>query len=120
MVAYPERNETIWHFDLVICTPPQKKTFFLPIVISGFLPGIFQGGKICCYANFFCYANSSIVFGPNFRGAKVSGGRPLLPCGRKPDFRNDTFIHNFQIFPPFNCQSVIVEQTDTPCFTSSG
>ena len=40
---------------------------------AGFLLGIFSGGKIYCYANFFCYA---IVFGPNFReGQKLSGGR---------------------------------------------
>ena len=45
----------------------------------------FQGGKIYCYANFYCYA---IVFGPNFReGQKFSGGRPPAPpCGRKPVF----------------------------------
>ena len=41
------------------------------------------GGKIYCYANFYCY---SIDFGPNFReGRKFSGGAPpCLPCGRKP------------------------------------
>ena len=34
-----------------------------PLVINtGFLQGIFQGGKIYCYANF------SIVFRPNFGG----------------------------------------------------
>ena len=38
------------------------------------------GGKIYCYANFFCYA---IVFGPNFReGQKFSGGK--LPQGGAP------------------------------------
>ena len=43
----------------------------------GFLPGIFQGGKI------YCYANIPIVFGPNFRGGQkstrgqtTSGGTP--------------------------------------------
>ena len=43
---------------------------------AGFLSGIFfeEGGKIYCCANFFCYANFSIIFGPNFRGAKVSEG----------------------------------------------
>ena len=52
----------------------------------GFLPGtFFQGGKIYCYANF------SIVLGPDFMGeAKVSEGVGKLPqgsapCGRKPD-----------------------------------
>ena len=34
----------------------------------------FQGGKIYSYANFFCYANFSIVFGPNFGGAEVCEG----------------------------------------------
>ena len=53
---------------------------------SGFLPGIFSGGgKIYCYANF------SIVFGPNFK--EGGGGKSLRvgklprgasPCGRKP------------------------------------
>ena len=35
-----------------------------------FLPGIFQGGKIYCYANFFCCANYSIVLKPIVRGDK--------------------------------------------------
>ena len=51
----------------------------------GFLLGIFSGGggKIYCYANFYCY---SIVFGPNFRevrkfsgGANCLRGRPTAP-----------------------------------------
>ena len=50
---------------------------------TGFLLGIFSG-EIYCYANLFCYANFSIVFGPNFRGGgqTVSGGHP---CGREPN-----------------------------------
>ena len=47
----------------------------------------FQGGKIYCYANFFCYA---IVFGPNFRegqkflgGQTASGGCPPAPLWKK-------------------------------------
>ena len=42
-----------------------------PASESGFLPGIFsggEGGKISCNANFFCYANFSIVFKPIFLG----------------------------------------------------
>ena len=40
--------------------------------MTGFLLGIFrEGGKIYCYANFFCYA---IVFGPNFREGKSFQG----------------------------------------------
>ena len=62
----------------------------------GFLPGFFSGwgGKIYCYANFFRYANFSIVVGPNFRGGgkspkdrgqTASGGRsPATHCERKP------------------------------------
>ena len=30
---------------------------------------------LLCHANFFCYANFSIVFGPNFRGQKSLGGK---------------------------------------------
>ena len=51
---------------------------------------VFQGGKIYCYANLFCYANFSVVFGPNFGGCKslwganCLRGRPPAPCGRKP------------------------------------
>ena len=45
---------------------------------SGFLAEIFflGGGKIYCYANF------SIVFGPNFKGANSPGGQ--LPQGGAP------------------------------------
>ena len=35
-------------------------------------PGIFSEGKVYCYANFFCCANFSIVFGPNFWGGGKS------------------------------------------------
>ena len=51
---------------------------------SCFLPGIFfRGGKIYCCASFFCYANFSIVFGPNFggslRGGQTVWGHPPSP-----------------------------------------
>ena len=45
-------------------------------------------GGIYCYANFFCYDNFPIVFGPNLRGAKVFEGAnclrgaPTAPRGR--------------------------------------
>ena len=45
--------------------------------VSGWLSSrnFFQGGKLYCYANFYCH---SIVFGPNFReGQKFSGGNCL-------------------------------------------
>ena len=51
-----------------------------------FFQKFFKGeGKIYCYADFFCYSNFPIVFGLNFRGAKVSEvgklfeGAPLPP-----------------------------------------
>ena len=63
---------------------------------AGFLLGIFfRGGKIYCYANFYCY---SIVFRPNFReGQKFSKGenclrgRPLPPCGKTPGGKDVMF-----------------------------
>ena len=50
--------------------------------ILAFFWEFFQGGEIYCYANLFCYANFSIVFGPNFRGTKSTGGK--LPQGAPP------------------------------------
>ena len=56
----------------------------------------FQEDLLLC--NFLFYANSSIVFGPNFRGAKslrgvkslrgqtASGGAPCPPGGTKPEY----------------------------------
>ena len=40
----------------------------------------FRGG-IYCYANFFCNANFSIVFGPNFGGGKSLRGRRETASG---------------------------------------
>ena len=37
----------------------------------------FRGGKTYCYANFCCYSNFSTVFGQNFMGTKVLGGKLL-------------------------------------------
>ena len=42
----------------------------------------FRVGKIYCYANFFHYANFSIVFGPNFGGGQTASGGGL--SGTKP------------------------------------
>ena len=47
-----------------------------------FFQEFFSGGKIYCYENFFCYANLSIIFRPNFKGAKVAEGE--LPQGGSP------------------------------------
>ena len=44
------------------------------------------GGKICCYANFYCY---SIVFRPNFREGQTFSrreGAPPAPCERKSEW----------------------------------
>ena len=56
-----------------------------------FFEEFFSGGGIYCHSNFYCYANFSIVFEPNFGGAKVSeggklleGGTPASPRERKP------------------------------------
>ena len=68
-----------------------------------------EGAKTYCYASFFCDANFSIVFGPNFGGAKVSeggklprGGRPPNPCGRKPEYASTFlfFVHCFTLYTP--------------------
>ena len=76
-------------FTMSLCALELKQ-----LLISWLSPGNFfrEGGKIYCFANFYCY---SIVFGPNFReGQKFSrggggklpqGGAPCSPCGRKPD-----------------------------------
>ena len=38
------------------------------------------GGGANCYANFFCYANFSVVFGPNFgEGELLEGEAPPSP-----------------------------------------
>ena len=42
--------------------PGKTSTHIENILPTGFLPGIFQGGKIYCYVNFCCYANFSIIF----------------------------------------------------------
>ena len=64
---------------------------------TGFLPGIFSGGgKIYFYANFFCYANFSIVFKLNFRGGQTaSGGSPRLPLYKKARIVY-SFLNQFQ------------------------
>ena len=49
-------------------------------MLAFFLEFFSGGGKIYCYANFFCYA---IVFGPNFRGETASGGHPPFPLWKK-------------------------------------
>ena len=49
-------------------------------IMTGFLPGILYRGQICCYTNFFCYANFSIFSDQILRGANISEGpRPPPP-----------------------------------------
>ena len=62
----------------------------------------FQGGKIYCYANFFCYA---IVFGPNFKkGRKFSGwanclrGAPPCPPVEESQLLFNIFINDLFLF----------------------
>ena len=61
----------------------QKAKLKLPYVIIWLSSrNVFGGGgKMYCFANFFCYADFSIVFGPNFRGTKVSEGAHCLRRG---------------------------------------
>ena len=65
-------------------------TLFLSLL--AFFQEFSSGGRIYRYANFFCYANCFIVFGPNLRGQKSSRGKlpqgaaPFPPHGRKPDY----------------------------------
>ena len=56
------------------------------IIDSGFLPVIFSGRQNLLLCQFSCYANLSIVFGPNFKGGKSlqeetlpHGGAPMPP-----------------------------------------
>ena len=71
------------HSLILIMIANFEKIKIHQVSYSGFLLGIFSGGKIYCYANFYCY---SIVFRPNFRegqkfsgGQTASGGHPPVP-----------------------------------------
>ena len=62
----------------------------------GVLPGIFSGGKICCYTNF------SIVFEQVLRGGpKVFEGGGVMPHGRKPEVNINILVntayHNYTL-----------------------
>ena len=73
-------------------TPNDQKSATLPH--AGFLPTIFvrERGKICCYANSYCYAHFSIVLRPILgevqmalrgRMSRGRGGKLLveaIPC----------------------------------------
>ena len=68
-----------WSRTDATCHQPARAFYQLLAFSLEFLSG---GGKIYCYANFYCY---SIVFGPNFRdGQKFSRGANCLrgepPC----------------------------------------
>ena len=70
---------------------------WIAISHPGFLPRIFlRTGKIYSYANFYCHANISIVFGQNFRegeeslrGQTASGVicKKVINCRMSQDFR---------------------------------
>ena len=48
-------REELWPSDMAV---------YVLHTVAGFLPGIFSGG-VSFFANFYSYANFSIVFGPN-------------------------------------------------------
>ena len=86
--SYPEaRNYRISHFDQAMSLTPisdvTKCTHFLRFTNLAFFQEFFRVGKIYCYANFFHYANFSIVFGPNFGGGQTASGGGGL-SGTKP------------------------------------
>ena len=62
---------------------------------TGFLPGIFSGGKVYCYANFFCYA---IVFGPNFREKSPRGVNCLRGASPCPPVEESQAIEDVPVF----------------------
>ena len=76
----PPASPGSWqHSNINLALKNQEKFALL----TGFVPGIFQNLLLF---KFFCYANFSIVFGPNFskgqkslRGANCLRGRPPVP-----------------------------------------
>ena len=66
-----------------------------PASESDFLSRIFFGG-IYCYANFFCYADFSIVFKPIFWGRDKS--RDKLLEGKDNSQRNNVSKHRNELF----------------------
>ena len=72
-----------WNFQ--IYTLPQSLAFF-----QGFFRG---GGKIYCNANFFCYANFSIIFKPFFwGGGQIAWGKASSQPNNVSKHRNELFL----------------------------
>ena len=67
--------------SLTLISHVTKCIHFLRFTNLAFFQDFLRVGKIYCYANFFHYANFSIVFGPNFGGGKLPQGGP---SGTKP------------------------------------
>ena len=78
-------------------------------IMLAFFQKFFSGGKIHCYANFFCYANFSIVFEPNFgggqkslRGQNARGGAPCSPVEESQneveESQNEVYERSSQIY----------------------
>ena len=67
-----------------------------PASESDFLSGIFSGGSYC-YANFFCYANFSIVFKPIFLGGGANSRGKLLE-GKDSSQRSNVSKHRNELF----------------------
>ena len=87
---------------------------------SGFLPGtFFRGGGNLLFANFHCYANFSVVFGPNLRGEKSQEGncfRGASPVEESQVIRtriNNTNVANF-------CKQIELRQCGIQIFFAFG
>ena len=83
MNAPIQKQETIGHFDQATChLHVTKCAHFLRFTNLAFFQEFFLGCLLLC--QFSCYANFSIVFGPNFGGGKVSEGGKLPHGGEPP------------------------------------
>ena len=60
--------------SLTLISHVTKCTHFLRFTNLAFFQDFFRVGKIYCYANFYHYANFSIVFEPNFGGGQTASG----------------------------------------------
>ena len=101
-----------------------KCTHFLRFTDLAFFQEFFRVGKIYCYANFFHYANFSIVFGPNFRGEQTAsgggggGGGGVGVSGTKPansvttvmGHYANSFVNLCAYSMPIQCRLVLIFQ----------
>ena len=97
-----------WVFHLILQLVSSLSTYDVVLIQKPLTwlssRNFFRGGKINCYANFYCYA---IVFGPNFReGQKfseeqtASGGAPCPPV------EQSQFTHNGPQCELCNCKTL--------------